>query len=281
MSSRVLTIAREDFRQALQNRLLWGAFALVFLLMVPTFWQSLGGRTFTITEKITYIPYDFRMYVVILVAIVAYNSVVGERESGTLRLLLGLPGTRRDVLLGKLLSRVSLVFLTLVPILLILDVILAIKYGTLYLATYLPVALWILLYGVLWTGFTIGLSATFSSQYRTLAALASTYLFFSSLVDIWSTFVLPAFSFLFTGTLSTSEYASFGTGTEPLWVSYTGRLNPIAAFLVGSEWVVSLVDPATQVTHVLPNLFGILVLVLFGVVPLFVGYVRFQRTDLD
>lgn len=281
MSSRVLTIAREDFRQALRNRLLWGAFVLVFLLMVPTFWQSLGGGAFTLKEKITYIPYDFRMYVVILVAVVAYRSVVGERESGTLRLLLGLPGTRRDVLLGKLISRVALVVLTLVPILVILDVILAIRYGTFYLATFLPVSLWILSYSILWTGFTIGLSAVFSSQYRVLAALASTYLFFSSLVDIWSTFVLPLFSFLFTGSFSTRWYSSLGTGTEPLWVSYTGRLNPIAAFLVGSEWIVSLTETATPVTHVLPNLFGVAVLVLFGVGPLLIGYWRFQSVDLN
>lgn len=281
MNSRALTIAREDFRQVLRDRLLWGAFVLVFLLMVPTFWQSLGGGVFTIKEKIMYVPYDFRMYIVILVAVVAYKSIVGEREAGTLRLLLGLPATRRDVIVGKLISRVSLVILSLVPILVILGAILTVKYSPFYLATFLPVALWILLYGVLWTGFTIGLSAMLSTQYRTLAALAGTYLFFSSLVDIWSTFVQPIFSFLFTGSLSTRWYSSLGTGTEPLWVNYTGRLNPIAAFLVGSEWFVSLTDSTTPVIDVLPNLFGIGVLVAFGVVPLLIGYQRFQRIDLS
>lgn len=280
MKSRALTIAREDFRRALRDRLLWGTFTLVSLLMIPTFWQSLRGSTFTVREKITYIPYDFRMYVVILVAVVAYNAIVGEREKGTIRLLIGLPGTRRDVIVGKLMSRVLIVLITLVPILLVLDVILAVKYGALYLDTYLPIALWIIAYGMLWSGFTVGLSAMFSSQYRTLAALTCTYLLFSSMVDIWSTFVLPIFSFLFTGTFSTRWYSSLGTGTEPLWVGFTGRLNPISAFLAGSEWVVSLTTSTTSTTQLLPNLFGIIVLTFFGCGPLVVGYWWFRRADL-
>ncbi|USZ66739.1 ABC transporter permease [Halorussus salilacus] len=280
MNSRTLTIAREDFRRALRSRLLWGTFTLISLLMIPTFWQSLRGGTFTVREKITYIPYDFRMYVVILVAVVTYNAIVSEREKGTIRLLIGLPGTRRDVILGKLISRVSLVLITLVPILFILDVILAVKYGTLYLDTYLPIAFWIIAYGVLWSGFTVGLSAMFSSRYRTLAALTCTYLFFSSMVDIWSTLVLPVFSFLFTGTFSTRWYSSLGTGTEPLWVGFTGRLNPISAFLAGSEWIVSLTTSTISTTHLLPNLFGIMVLAFFGGGPLIVGYWRFCQVDL-
>lgn len=38
-----------------------------------------------------------------------YRAIVGERESGSLKFLLGLPHTRRDVILGKLIGRVSTV----------------------------------------------------------------------------------------------------------------------------------------------------------------------------
>lgn len=280
MNSRVLTIAREDFKHALRDKLLWGAFALVALLMVPTFWRNSDSGVFTIRKVISILPFDFRMYIVILVAVVSYRAIVGERESGTVRLLLGLPGTRRDIVVGKLLSKIVMVVITLVPILVILDVILAVKYGTLYLDTVIPVFGLMILYAVVWTGFVVGVSAAFSTQYRTLAALICTYLFFSSLVDIWSTFVLPLFSLVFSGKFSTIPYQSLGTGTEPLWVSYTGRLNPIATFGITGKWLGSLADPATPTTYLLPNIFGIMMLVLFGFVPLLIGYYRFERADL-
>ncbi|MGM0592069.1 MAG: ABC transporter permease subunit [Halobacteriota archaeon] len=280
MSSRTLTIARADFGRILHDRLVWGAFALLCLLMIPTFWQSLNGSVYTTSETIGHLPMNFRLYVVILVATVALTSVVGERESGTIRLLLGLPGTRRDVVVGKLLSRCAALTITLVPIFVVLDVILLVRFGSLYLDTFAPIALWMLFYGLVWTTFTVGVSAAFTSWYRTLAAVAVTYLCLSSLVDIWSLLVVPLFVFVFTGTLSTYTGSSLGTGQEPLWYSYVGRLNPIASFVVGGDWVASVATSAGPVTQVLPNLFGIVVLLGFGAVPFLLGLRRFQVADL-
>lgn len=280
MTSRVATIARNDFERAVRNRLLWGTWPLVFLLMVPTFWQSLAGTNFTVREIVLNVTYDFRTYVVVIVAVVAYNAVVGERESGTVKFVLGLPSTRRDLVVGKLLSRTALVVVALVPILAVLDVVLLVRTGGLYLATFVPVAVWILLYAVAWTGFTVGLSAAFATQYRTLAAVTGTYLFYSTEVDIWGTFVRPAFAFVATGTPSTDAYVSLGSGTEPLWVAYTGRLNPVSVFAVGAESIAALVDPAATVGYPGANLFGVVVLVSFGLLPFLVGCRRFDRADL-
>ena len=280
MSSRVSTIALEDLQHVFRDRLVWGAFALVTLLMVPTFWGLLGSSVYSVETRIANLPLDFRMYLVILVAVISYNAIVSERETGTIRLVLGLPGTRRDLILGKLLGRLTAVLLALVPILIMLEIILLLRTGEHYLGTYTPIALWMIFYALVWTCFTIGLSATFSTQYRVLAALAVTYLSLSTLVDIWGTLVQPVFALLFTGSASTDAYATLGTGSGPLWVRYTGRVNPIQTFQSGGRWVASLVDPSMQITNTLPNVFGICILVIFGASPMLLGYYRFQRTDL-
>lgn len=270
MTARVLTIAREDFRHVLRDRLVWGGFALVFLLTVPPFWQSLGNRA-AATEQIGGLAYNFRLYAVILVAVVAVKSVVGERESGTVRLLLGLSGTRRDIVLGKLVSRVSILLAVLMPTFAILCVILVIRSGEPHIGTFVLTVLWMLLYGIVWTSFTVGVSAAFGSWYRTLAAFGVTYLVFSPALGFWQTLVLPLFAVPFTGSLGVGTVSSLGSGVAPVWYQYVGRLNPITAFVVGST---------THSTQLEPNLFGVVVLTLFGTVPLLVGYRYFERADL-
>jgi ABC-2 type transport system permease protein len=50
----------------------------------------------------------FGLNIVPVLALVAsYLAIAGERESGTLKLLLGMPPTRREVVLGKLLGRLA------------------------------------------------------------------------------------------------------------------------------------------------------------------------------
>jgi ABC-type transport system involved in multi-copper enzyme maturation permease subunit len=274
MTSRIRTIAREDVRHVLRDRLLWGALVLVFLLTVPLFWQVLGGHSSPI-EDIANLAYNLRIYVAILAGVIAVKSVVGERESGTVRLLLGLPGTRRDVVLGKLISRVSMVIVVLLMLFVSLAGVLLLRAGGQYLVVILPVALWTLLYGAAWTGLTVGASAAFDSWYRTLAAFGVTYIVFSPAVRIWETLVLPLLAVPFTGTVGVGATSSLGTGMAPVWYQYVGRLNPIASYVLGSVWVT---DPNPSTIG--PNLFGVLVLLFFGTIPLLVGYRRFERADL-
>lgn len=280
MSSRLSAIAREDFRHVLRDRLLWGGFALTFLLTVPNFWQSARGRVRdTALKAMGSLPYLLRTYVVILAVVVAYGAVVSERESGTVRLLLGLPGTRRDVVAGKTASRVATLLLALAPLLGVFAVVIAVKYGSLPVVPYAVLTGWILLYGVTWTLFTVGVSAAFSSRYRVLVAVLATYGFFSPVVDIWGLVVEPAFALLFTGTLSVPQTSANLSG--PLWYVYVQRLNPTFTFITADNWFLSFATPAESTLPSSPYLFGVLVLLLFGVVPLAVGHWRFERTDLE
>ena len=120
-----IAIARKDFQDAVRSYWLWGLSAIfVGVLATPPaliFFDVIqvsaqqgqnGGLT---TDLYVFLMRDTMTLLVPIIAIVvAYASVVGERESGTLKLLLSLPHSRRDVVVGKAVGRGGVVLLPVV-----------------------------------------------------------------------------------------------------------------------------------------------------------------------
>ena len=276
--SRALTIAREDFRHVLRHRLVWGAVVLLGLMFLPSTRSIAASGHRTIGEFLLQMPLDLITYALVVVAAVGYNAVVGERAAGTVRFVLALPGTRRDFLFGKLLARSAVVVFALAVILAVANVFVALGYGRPYLASFWTMAGWMLLYAVVWTAVTVGYSAAFASQFRTLGALVVTYVAFSPDFGVWSVLVRPLFALVFTGSLDPPEYETLATA--PLWVRATERLNPLTDFWHAMRWSVETVGPGTPTGGPLPHLLGTVVFLLFGAIPLGFGYRRFRCTDL-
>jgi len=268
--TRVRAIARRDLANARRSRLLWGAFALIFLLVVPSFWSMVGSRRAVeqlappAVQAVGRIPGYLSTYLFVLVAALAYGAVVGERESGTIRLLLGLPGTRRDVLAGKLLSRGALFVATFVPLLTLLGAIILVRRGRLPVVAFLLLSLWVLLYGLGWTTVAVGLSAAFESQYRALAAIAGTYLVFAWNAPIWKAVLDPLLT------------AALPAGFQP----YVDSLNPTLTLGVAGGWLVAQVSPRTSEVGAGPAVVSALSLLIVALGGLVVGYRRFERADL-
>lgn len=256
-------IARQDFAQVRDHRLVWAAFALVALLMLPSL---LGGW-----RSVTAIVYNYQMYGVVLVAVLSVNAIVGERESNRIRLLLSLPGSRRDVFLAKLAVRTAMYLLVLAALMVLVALALTVGGGGVPAFAFLMTTLWMGLYGVAWTGFTIGVSAAFSSWFRSAAAVLVAYVILDPNLGIWGEILLPLLSFPFSGRFGTGAVSSLGTANTELWYQYVARLNPVVAFVEG---------PTADVWRLFPNLFSILVLMFFGTVPAIIGYWRFERADL-
>jgi ABC-type transport system involved in multi-copper enzyme maturation permease subunit len=268
--TRVWTIARRDLANARQSRLLWGAFALIFLLVVPSFWSMAGSRR-TIeqlappaVQAVGRIPGYLSTYLFVLVVALAYAAVVSERESGTVRLLLGLPGTRPDVLVGKLVSRGLLLVATLVPLLVLLGTIILLRTGQLPVLAFALIAVWVLLYGLGWTTFAVGLSAAFESQYRALAAIAGTYIVFAWNAPIWKAVLDPLLTTVLPAGLQ----------------SYVNSLNPTLTLGVAGGWLVAQVSPQTSEIGTGPAVISALSLMLVALGGLLIGHRQFERADL-
>jgi hypothetical protein len=102
-------VARKDFQDAVRSHWLWALSALfVAVLAFPPaliiadiiqIGQASEGLN---TDLFVFLMRDTMTLLVPIIAIVlAYASVTGERDSGTLKLLLSLPHSRRDVVAGK------------------------------------------------------------------------------------------------------------------------------------------------------------------------------------
>ena len=276
--SRIFTIAREDARRASRSRLVWGAIGLLGAMFLPSTGTSATPDVHPILEYLLILPMDLMTFSLVVVAAVGYSAVVNERVNGTVRFVLGLPATRRDLVLGKLLSRLGIVVAALAVILAVANILVYHGYGSPYLLPFWVMGGWMLVYVVVWSAVTVGYSAAFDSPFRTLGALVVTHVVFSFNFGVWGVVVRPLFALLFTGSLDSPSYETLATA--PLWLRVTERLNPLVDFWTAMRWSIEFVGPGTPTGGPLPHVLGTLVFLSFGILPLVIGIRRFERTDI-
>lgn len=104
----ILTVARKEFRDGLRNRWVLAItvmFAL-FALGLAYFGSAASGQVGFVSLDTTIVSLaSLAIFVIPLIALLlAYDSVVGEEEQGTLLLLLSYPLSRTQLLAGKFLG---------------------------------------------------------------------------------------------------------------------------------------------------------------------------------
>jgi Cu-processing system permease protein len=106
--TQILTIAAKEFRDRMRNRwvlavaLVFTVFSLVIAYFGGAQQGSVGFRSieFTIASLVSLVIYLIPLIALLL----GFDAIVGERERGSLDLLLALPITRLELLLGKYLG---------------------------------------------------------------------------------------------------------------------------------------------------------------------------------
>ncbi len=275
--SRLLTIARNDFRHALSDRLVWGTVILLGIMWLPSV-MSISPSVSPLREFVLSSVGDLMIFSLVVIAAVGYNSVTGERATGTVRLVLGLSGTREEFVLGKLLSRLVMVVLALGIALLVASGLAVRGYGISALIPFWVMAAWMLFYAVVWMGVAVGYSAAFSSQYRTLGALVGSFALFSPTVGIWRLFVHPLFALVFTGSFAIPQYETLAEA--PQWIHIMYRSNPLRGFAEMATWSITVLTGGTPITGLGLNLVGLAFFGCCGALPLVFGMRRFERVDI-
>jgi len=274
-------VARKDFADARRSRSLWVLSALFLLLAV------LFASIYAFVPEVSadpeldsvgllgFLASPVALFVAVAALVVAYKSVAGETESGSGKLLLSLPNSRRDVLLGKVLGRTSVLAL---PVLVGLVAMLAVIFvGDVAFAPvdYVLFALVTLLFVAAYVALYVGISASTTSTSRaaTLSVLVLVVLEF-----VWD-FVTISVWFVLNGFRVPDGLFTADLAAMPELVAFLSTLPPSTAYMNAVSGVLQNSLTGAGAWY-LSNWFGLVVLVLWAIVPAAIGYRRYSRADL-
>ena len=279
-------VAEKDFRDAIRSRL------LIVLTLLFTLFSA--GAAYLVTEidppqqaaftgevttvlLISGLVSATAVFIPIVSIAVAYRSLAGERDSGSLKLLLSLPNSRFDVVLGKFIGRSGVVAAALFvgfAVGIVVTASLADAFSPLEYVVFVGISM---LFSFVFIAITVGVSAFTSSTSRAAYGAFGLFVVFQFL---WSSlaqgvaYAVNGFSF---------EGIEEGDAVFELFQVLT-ILDPTAAYQQGTLWVVRRVaeegESTSDLAFYLQDWFGFIVMALWIVVPLAIGYTRFESSDL-
>ncbi|WP_436927301.1 ABC transporter permease subunit [Halosimplex amylolyticum] len=209
----------------------------------------------------------------------SYGAIIQERETGSVRFLLGFPNSRLEAYVGKYLSR-SVLFVASTAIGFV--VVAGVGFGVLRqpdVLSFLLFTLATLAFGVVFVGIGLATSAVLDSETQVTTGIISAYVLFRG---VW-----PVMQWA--GLWLTRPEGEVGIRPYPEWYFYLGRFNPMNAYLE----LVNVLFNEDSTFPLLTNPRGLeadslavsewyavaALLVWLAVVPL-VGYLVFRNKDV-
>jgi len=301
-----LAVAKKDFKDVRRAKTLWlviGLLGLISGLLAYVFNGPTGTPDSEVVQDLFYSVAGINAILLPIVVLVAtYLAIAGERESGSIKFLLGLPNSRRDVVLGKLLSRFGMVTVAVAVMFVVALIIALVRFAVFPIGVFVGVFAMTVLYGGVFVGVAVAVSALTSSRSRAVAGAVGTY-FVSILV-----FFLPGINVRAIVRFLHEDILGLGTNLDLYqFVQYASpffafqkALNLVVPERMQTEFFKSeRVNGAAQggqgpnsreayeaaveavdLPFYLSAEFGLVILAAWLVVPLALGYWRFERADL-
>ena len=275
----IRAVAEKDFRDAIRSRLMI-AVAVMFVAFTGGGVALGAASEFGGDSALAVITFlmlrGTSVFIPIIALGIAFKSIAGERESGSLKVLLSLPNSRLDVVVGKFIGRTAVVSVAVVVGFLSLLIASAIAFsGDLDVMGLVAFMLAALLLGIVFVSIAVSLSAFTEST-------------FGAAVGAGGLFVL--FQFAWNGFVFLLRYAVNGfdwpSGERPDWAQVLSNVNPMEGWRTSANWLINELAESGETAQngadafYLEPWFGFVVLALWIVVPLALGYVKFEYTDL-
>ncbi len=179
-------VARKDFQDAVRSYWLWGLSGLFIIvlalppaLIIADIIQVGQGGDLN-TDLFVFLMRDTMTLLVPIIAIVlAYASITGERDSGTLKLLLSLPHSRRDVVVGKALGRGAVMVLPVLAGFVVAAVVFLATPVSLNASPFFMFAVLSAGIGLVFIGITVGISSGTGSSRASMISAVGVYVVFT------------------------------------------------------------------------------------------------------
>lgn len=269
-------IAKKELRDASRSRRLFAlivAFVLFFAgaaFVVIKITNVLGGAGSSDTPVILSLTAPLGIFLPAVGIFAGYRSIVGERESGSLKLLLSLPHSRTDVVLGKFLGRTALVSTATIVGFLVGGLVTLLLGASLPVADYLVLVVLSVVLGAAFVSISVGISAGIRSE--------NLIVFIGFGLVILFTMLWGILTMLFG--LLLRQYSLGSEAVQTDIVSFLQALNPQNGFSYAYAAVSTVNRAPSADVFWQQNLFGFVVLAFWILVPLAFGRWRFNRAEL-
>lgn len=298
MSATWRDIARKDIEDAARSKVLLGLVAtfVSFLVMTMLTADQLVQGVDEVSTSIALagVAMLAQLFIPGVALVAGYLAIVGERQHGSLRVLLSYPFSPGDVVFGKLVGRTAITIGALLIGFAVGSVLIVVQYGTPSPATLTGFVLAGMLLAAVFTALAVGGSALARTRGQ---AMALTIGPFVAMLFFWKPIVVGIYY---------AVYRRLPPLEAEPWYFFARRLNPLEAYrtVVGG-----ILDERVQAVPYLPledipvgtpaehreignrvagdlpfyltDEFAVVILILWGVIPIALGYWRFATTDLE
>ena len=273
-------VARKDFRDSIRSNWLIGL-TVIFALLV-----SLAAAGVSLLGDVTSSDVVGLLngllvttLVPLLALVVSYAGVAGERDSGSLKVLLSLPHAREDVVFGKFVGRSGAMAVAVVVGFVLPGVVLALLVPFEAL-NYLGFVVFVVGLATVFVAIGTGMSALAPTQRRALAAALAFYFVFVIFWVLFQTIGVFTLVFLQQGWPSWLPFGlqEFQTGYRV--VNPTGSFKILATAFLNDLLFAPTVPEQSGVQPRDVQVSSLLMLVFWTVGPLAAGLWRFEDADL-
>ncbi|ELZ18862.1 ABC transporter [Natrinema thermotolerans DSM 11552] len=285
-------VAKKDFRDAVQSRALWALVTVFVVLSIVSTYAyveapALLGSTTAATfgGLLLFTVGLVGLFVPLAAIVVCYKSLAGERELGSIKLLLSLPTTRRRVFVGKVVGRAAVLAFGLGVGLLVGLGVGAALLGDLDAAAALLFVLITLAFAAVYATIVVGISAATGSTSRATTLALGFFVVFELLWDVIPMGILYVLEgFTIPSTMPDWLYPLLQLSPSSAYLSTVVALLPDLADASGTEPTqagagVEVAADAAEPFYASPEI-GVLVLLAWVLVSLVIGLVLFDGTDL-
>lgn len=296
----VRAIAKKDFQDAVRSWLFWGLSVFFFTVLVAVtgvisyFGEDIAAAGATTEALVVFVSLITRLVIPLIALILGWKAIAGERERGSIKILLALPHSRRDVLLGKLVGRSAVLSVSLVVGFALAAIVVAASLGAFDVGDYVGLLAMSILYGVAYTSIAVSLSSITRSTTVAGAAMFGVFVLF---YVVWNA-LLQAVGLLMNLGYVSGETYTVETQQGPIelermpdWAYFVESIDPgyaynnalsIVTSAAESELGVALEEAMFEgdVPIYLQDWFSFIILLFWIVVPLAIALYRFDRVDL-
>jgi ABC-2 type transport system permease protein len=274
------TIAKKDIKDSIRSRGLWAIIGIFLALILIISWLlSPGGDgdgTLLASAGLSFFL-GILLFVPLAGLFISIKSIVREKETGSINILLSLPHTRLDMLVGKFVGRSVVLTVAVIAAFGPASVYLLVVAGAGGAYELFALLVSILLFGLMFVGVGVGLSALVNSE--TQAAIYGVVIFFFMYlwVPILGQLGVDAPDFVVRFWL----FAMFIDFFLVL-LSLNNPDVPDASFVAYDEIEIenfeTIAFPSQE--FFMQHWFVFVILAAWILVPLAIGYARFKRQDI-